>query len=238
MIRPLLTGGDARATIITLLLGLPIIMLSLSLHELSHGFVAYKLGDGTAKAFGRLTLNPIKHLDPLGTVFMVFFGYGWAKPVPVNSRNLKKPKRDIALVSLAGPVSNILLAFVFAGIYVLMWSLFPEEVYFGLALKKASVTGIITLMSRLGIIYNVGLAIFNLIPLPPLDGSNILVSILPQKSAVKYLEVRKYTRYIFLGLVALSWAAPTLYSKLFVPFYWLCDNLIWLLCKPFELLLL
>ncbi len=236
MIRPLLNGGDTRTTIIVLLLEIPVIMLSLALHELAHGYTAYRRGDGTAKAFGRLTLNPIKHLDPLGTIFMFLFGYGWAKPVPVNTRNLRKPKRDIALVSLAGPVSNLLLAFIFAGVYTLMWEIAPFDVYHGMSFEQVSVAGIVALMSLLGLIINVSLAMFNLIPIPPLDGSNILLSLLPQRLAVRYVEIRRYTQYIYLGVVAISWAAPKLYSFMFAPFHWLCNTLVQLFCKPFELL--
>ena len=96
-----------------MLLSLPIVFLALSVHETAHGYVAYKLGDPTAKNLGRLTLNPIKHIDPLGFICMLLCGYGWAKPVPVNTRYFKKPKRDMALTGLAGPVSNILLALIF-----------------------------------------------------------------------------------------------------------------------------
>ena len=100
-------GGDPKEFILRILLSLPIVFLALSLHETAHGYMAYKLGDPTAKNLGRLTLNPIKHLDPIGFLAMVLVGFGWANPVPVNTRHFKKPKRDMALTAAAGPVSNL-----------------------------------------------------------------------------------------------------------------------------------
>ena len=116
MLRYLIVNGGSGSSnyIVSFLLCLPVMFLSLSLHETAHGFAAYKLGDPTAKNLGRLTLNPFKHLDPIGFLCMMLAGFGWAKPVPINSRNFKKPRRDIAISSIAGPVSNLLLAFVFA----------------------------------------------------------------------------------------------------------------------------
>ena len=117
MLRYLLTsGGDTREYVIHILLCLPIILLALSLHETAHGFVAYKLGDPTAKNLGRLTLNPIKHLDPVGFLCMILAGFGWANPVPINTRCFKNPRRDMALSAAAGPISNFLLAVVFCGL--------------------------------------------------------------------------------------------------------------------------
>ena len=113
MFRYMLGGGDMLSYLVSILLSLPIIFLSLSLHETAHGFAAWRLGDPTAKAMGRLSLNPMKHLDPLGFACMVLGGFGWARPVPINSRYFKKPRRDIALVGLAGPLSNLLLSLVF-----------------------------------------------------------------------------------------------------------------------------
>ena len=110
MFRYMLGGGDLSSYLISLLLSLPIVLLALSVHEMAHGYVAYCLGDPTARSLGRLTLNPLKHLDPYGFICMLLVGFGWANPVPVNSRYFKKPRRDIALVGLAGPLSNLLLA--------------------------------------------------------------------------------------------------------------------------------
>lgn len=236
MLRHILFSDDIKTTVLVLLLNIPVVMISLSLHETAHGYVAYKCGDGTAKAFGRLTLNPIKHLDFLGTIFMFLFGFGWAKPVPVVTRNLRKPKRDMALVSLAGPVSNLLLALVFAAIYMVFWRFFSEDAYYGIQFEKLSAAGLITLVSYLGMSVNVGYALFNLIPLPPLDGSNVLITLLPPRVAARYVNVRHYTRYIYLGVIVISWASPTLFGYLFAPFYWLCENISLLLCMPFKLM--
>ena len=127
MINALITGG-VREFLISTLLSLPIVFLALSVHETAHGYVAYKLGDPTARNLGRLTLNPIKHIDPIGFICMVLCGYGWAKPVPVNTRYFKKPKRDMALTGLAGPLSNLILAIIFALLYrveYMAFDLFP-----------------------------------------------------------------------------------------------------------------
>ena len=102
------------------------VLIILTIHEYSHGYMAYKLGDNTAKSYGRLTLNPIKHLDPVGALCLVFFHFGWAKPVPINPRNFKNPKRDFALVALAGPLSNLIFAFLSALLYLLVYALFKD----------------------------------------------------------------------------------------------------------------
>ena len=113
MFRYMLGGGDLPSYVIGILLSLPIVFLSLSVHETAHGYAAYRLGDPTARNLGRLTLNPLKHLDPVGFVCMLLAGFGWANPVPINSRYFRKPRRDIAIVGVAGPLSNLLLAVVF-----------------------------------------------------------------------------------------------------------------------------
>lgn len=236
MLRQFLIGTDRNSVLIISLFKIPVILLSLSLHELAHGYIAYRRGDGTAKAFGRLTLNPIKHLDVLGALFMFLFGFGWAKPVPVNTRNLRNPKRDIAFVSLAGPVSNLILAFIFAGIYMLMWKIDPVSAVNGLNFYKVTAVGVVTIFSLLGLILNVGLALFNLIPIPPLDGSNILLSLLPQRMAVKYVELRHYVRFVYLGILIISWVSPRVYNIIFYPLTWLCSNLMYLFCLPFKFL--
>ena len=173
-------------------------LIALTVHEVAHGFMAYKLGDNTAKNLGRLSLNPVKHLDPIGTLCMVFFRIGWAKPVPINARNFKKPKRDFALTALAGPLVNLTIAFVFAGVYLLLAALFtlaqPQYGSFGFTLAKNTLT-------FLSIFYsvNVGLGVFNLIPIPPFDGSRILHTVLPEKI---YFGIMKYEKKIYVGVLA------------------------------------
>lgn len=171
-------------------------LITLSIHEFSHALCAYKLGDHTAKYNGRLTINPLKHLDPLGALCMVLFRFGWAKPVPIDPRNFKNHKRDFALCALAGPLSNLLIAFFASFIYVFTYS----------SLKDVSFTNNLTLQiaqNSLDFLFifhriNIGLAIFNLIPIPPLDGSRILNAVLPRKL---YFKIMKYERTIYLILI-------------------------------------
>ena len=173
------------------------VLLAVTFHELAHGWVAYKLGDPTAKEAGRLTLNPIKHLDVLGTiVFFVTRMIGWAKPVPVNPFNFRNPKRDMAWVAVAGPAMNILLA---AGFTILL------KVLLIIPLNPASslvhVLMPLALMFKAGIIINVGLAIFNIIPIPPLDGSKILEGVLPMEAAIRYAKLERYGFIILILLI-------------------------------------
>lgn len=197
MLRNLLSGGDPKAFIIQLLLSLPIILLSLSLHETAHAIAANKLGDPTAKNLGRITLNPIKHLDPIGFICMVLCGFGWANPVPINSRYFKKPRRDMAISAAAGPVSNVLLAFIFALLLRISYEVLPGMIATENALELANIW--VTFLS-IGVSLNITLAVFNLLPVPPLDGSRMLYVFLPPK---QYFGVMKYERYISLGIMLL-----------------------------------
>lgn len=197
MLSHLLRGGDPKSFIISILLSLPIVFLSLSLHEAAHGFMAWRLGDPTARSLGRLTLNPLKHLNPLGFLCMVLTGFGWANPVPINSRYFKKPRRDIALTSLAGPVSNLLLATVFL--------LLLRFVGYGWLAQKSFATEFtwnmayfLIIFLYLGVSMNVTLALFNLFPVPPLDGSRILFSLLPPRL---YFKITPYERQITIVLM-------------------------------------
>ena len=201
MLNHLIGGGDPKTFVILFLLSLPIVFLSLSLHETAHGFAAWRLGDPTARSLGRLTLNPLKHLNPLGCLCMALTGFGWATPVPINSRYVKKPRRDIALTSLAGPLSNLLLATVFLLLVRFVgfeWLI--KRVYFDPA-TSAFVRNVIYylyLFLQMGVSMNVSLALFNLFPVPPLDGSRILFSLLPPKV---YFKIMPYERQITLVLM-------------------------------------
>jgi Zn-dependent protease len=185
--------------IIELLISVPIILIALTFHECAHGFVAYKLGDPTAKSLGRLTLNPIKHIDIVGAICMLFFRFGWAKPVPINSRFFKKPKRDIALSALAGPLANLLLAFFGCFIYSISLKIFASiaftETNFAFWLYYAWNLFVFNFAWL-----NIALSLFNLIPLPPLDGSRIFYAFLPERA---YFKVMKYEREIAAGFLIL-----------------------------------
>ena len=197
MFRHLTSGGDIKSYLIQLLLSLPIIVLSLTVHEYSHGLIAKKLGDPTADNLGRLTLNPLKHLDPMGFLAMLLFGFGWAKPVPVNTRNFKKPRRDMALTAIAGPVSNLILAVIFALLYEITVAAFSRAGELsGGVLNFANA---LILFLYLGSYFNVMLAVFNLLPIPPFDGSRFFYVFLPVKW---YFKVMKYERYIMIGIMA------------------------------------
>ena len=124
MLFSILSGGDIRDIIISLLLTIPVILISLSTHEAAHGYLAYKMGDRTAYNLGRVTLNPAKHLDPMGSLCMLVFGYGWAKPVPINARNFRNPKRGMAFTAIAGPISNLILGVIGALLYSVTLVLF------------------------------------------------------------------------------------------------------------------
>ena len=213
----------------TFLLSLPIILIALVVHEVSHGYIAMKLGDPTARNLGRLTLNPLKHLDPIGTVCMVLFHFGWAKPVPINTRYFKKPKRDMALTALAGPVSNFIMGLGGVLVYRILLAVFTAVVKPSTSDFAVSMMGTTLDFFSLFAILNISLGVFNLIPVPPLDGSRILFVFLPSKA---YFSVMKYERYIMLGFFVLLFVGRRtgiVGSILSAPVNWIWSGMNWLI---------
>ena len=181
---------------------IPVILISLTIHEYSHGMMAYLLGDDTAKNQGRLTFNPLKHLDPIGVVFFLIMHFGWAKPVPVDPRNLKDPHRDMLFIAAAGPASNLTLALIcgflmgFLGPWGPMEQMTPMQQY---------ALGLLWW----GVYCNVGLVVLNMLPVFPLDGSSVLKGLVPRRVALKLDGLDKYCGIALLSAVLLDNFAGT-----------------------------
>lgn len=188
-LQPGITISDV---LMRILASLVIILLIMPIHEFSHGFIAYKLGDKTAKHSGRLTLNPLSHFDTLGAISILIFDIGWAKPVPVNARNFKNPRRDMAITALFGPLSNIIAAILGAVILNGITLFMPQTLGMTTAISK--------FLSYYTII-NISLAAFNFLPIPPLDGYKILECSIPQKYLTKYYQYYPMILIILLGLM-------------------------------------
>jgi Zn-dependent protease len=173
---------DPSGFFLRLLLQIPALLLAVTVHELAHGVVADRLGDPTARLNGRLTLNPLPHIDPFGAIAFIVAGFGWAKPVPVNAFNLKHPMRDMALVALAGPASNFIVSFV----ALVAFRLLAQTVAMPFILEPLQ--GILLYL----FLFNLGLGIFNLIPLPPLDGGHFLPYFIPKASWSTLHKLEQY----------------------------------------------
>ena len=179
--------------IMEILLRLPVLCLVFTVHEFAHGYMAYKLGDETAKRDGRLSFNPLKHIDPIGMLCLLLFRFGWAKPVMVNPSNLRNPKIDMAYISVAGPVSNILFAFLVGLIWVPVSTVVVSPLVAGLVNEL--------------ILLNIVLAVFNMLPIPPLDGSKVFTVFLSEDSYFRFQDT--VGRYGFLILIVLIWTGIT-----------------------------
>ena len=162
------------------------LIVSITIHEFAHAFVADKLGDPTARALGRVTLDPRAHLDPLGTILLIVAGFGWGRPVPFDPSYLKNPKKDSALIALAGPVSNFLLAILLTFLFKTFYNILPVWVF-----------GFVSL----AVLYNLVLGIFNLIPIYPLDGYRIVAGFLKGKLYLQWVDLSRYGIYILLALI-------------------------------------
>lgn len=200
-------NGDTSTLILIVLSRMFVVLCCTPFHEMAHAYVAYKCGDDTAKLKGRMTINPFAHLDLIGTLMILFFGIGYASPVPVNPARLKHPRRDMALVSLAGPVSNLVLSFIFVFFAYLIVFIAPAS----------SVAILIGMFFRFAAQINITLAVFNFIPIPPLDGAKIFSSVLPDKI---YFKLMQYDRYIMIGLMILLFT-----GALSTPIAWLSNML-------------
>ena len=188
MLSSLFRGGFSSEALVQLLLLIPIILFSISAHEFAHGFVAYKFGDETARNYGRLTLNPLKHIDILGFIMLLFAGIGWAKPVPVNTRHMKNSRLGFLLVSLAGPFTNLIIAIISAFLYFSTLVVQYHLIANGFSEGVLSTCGLVATFFYLSLTLNVGYAVFNMIPIPPLDGSRLLTVCLPRKAAVWFFK--------------------------------------------------
>ena len=196
----------------------PPLLLALTVHEFAHGYIAYRLGDPTAKSLGRLTLNPLKHLDPIGTIAFFFIKFGWAKPVPVNPAYFKNPKKDMLWVALAGPATNLGLAIISAIVTKFIWTLASMLPYSAIA---EAILVPLNAMLIASVWINLVLCIFNFLPIPPLDGSRILTGLLPDDLARSYLQVERYGFIIILVL-----AFSGVLSKVIVPVISFANNLL------------
>jgi Zn-dependent protease len=205
---------------LTLLLIAPPILLALTFHEYAHAYAAYRYGDDTAKQNGRLTLNPLRHLDPLGTIMIFIVHFGWAKPVPVNPYRLRNPKKDMLWISAAGPLANMVLALA-SGLLIRV--LLNRGVIPG----GHTAAGLLFFMVVMSLQINLALAIFNILPIAPLDGSKILAGLLPARYEKLFHYLQRYGPFILIGLIligqvtgvsvlgGLIWPFVDFFSKLF-----------------------
>ena len=222
-------SGNWREAIIEIILTLPVIMFALAWHEAAHGYMAYKMGDPTARNLGRLTLNPAKHIDHMGFIAMMILCFGWAKPVPISARLFDNPKRGMALTAIAGPIANFISGCLGAALYGIcfVWNYklavspsVPELLY--------NVSNVLCMFFALWALYNFVFMVFNLIPLPPFDGSRFFLQFLP---ADKYFRIMQYEKYILIGVFVALWGSSYMFN--FSPFSWVANKLLYTVASPF-----
>lgn len=185
---------------LSLILSIPGLFLALSVHEFAHGYAAYLMGDNTARYDGRLSLNPLSHLDIAGTLCLLLFHFGWAKPVPINPYNFRNRKWGTVIVSLAGPISNFLLAIVCTVIYKILYNF----------VAVSQIAEFFYLILYVATAMNIGLMVFNLIPVPPLDGSKVLMEFLPPRARFQFQSIERYSSFILILLVWSNALTPVL----------------------------
>lgn len=226
MLFDIFRDGFSVGTVMNLMARLFVVFCTLPIHEYAHAFVATKLGDDTARLKGRLTFNPLAHIDIMGAVMIFLVGFGYAKPVPVNPRKFKNPKKGMALTALAGPVSNLIMAFGFLILYRIFWMLYAAD-------ETAIVLQVSALFFYSAASINIGLAVFNLLPIPPLDGSRIATLLIPSKY---YFKIMQYERYIVLAVFALI-----VFGVLDIPLSFLSNAIMkgmqWVIELPFKMIL-
>ena len=195
LLRVLLSGSSPTEIIQALVFGIVAILAAISVHEFAHAFVAYKMGDYSQKNMGRLSLNPLNHINPIGLIMLLLLGFGWANPVMISPRNFKHQRLGIIFTSAAGPLMNFIVSFL---------SLLIRTICVIFYYKNGNMIlfNVCTLFEYLAI-YNASLGLFNLIPIPPLDGSKILAELLPYKARIKYYSIERYSLYIFIALIIL-----------------------------------
>lgn len=227
MLMSLLRNGFSLQALISVFASVFVVFCTLPIHEYAHALAASRLGDDTARLKGRLTINPLAHIDWIGALMILFVGFGYAKPVPVNMRNFRNPKRDMALTALAGPAANLIMA--------LLFSLLCNLSIF-IAMKGAEASTLLT-VCRYFFYYaayiNVSLAVFNLLPIPPLDGSRLATLLIPNKY---YYKIMRYERYIILAVFALLFLG-VLSKPLALLSGVVMNGINWLSALPFNALL-